>query len=221
MRRRLWLLLALVLAPVPEIASAQQPAATPHMFFSRVFSQSIVYALPEGWKLLGEGPSADGSRYTLNFGRIGVPVESWTETITVTGFKDLMKDPKASPAGMIEHLSRQKRSICPERAVAISGGNVMFGARRGAAAMIGCGRLPADMAGMKAGEGEISLHIVVAGTSDMYVLTRLQRVAAYEPKSPPVTDEIFGQLVRGFLPIGVCELKDSLAQCQPKLGGQR
>jgi hypothetical protein len=206
----------------PDVASAQAPGAKPpNMFFSRMFSQAFVYALPVGWKLLHEGASADGLTYSLGYGRDDVSPENWTELITVTGFKDMGKDPKASPSGLVEHMARQKRGICPERAVAISGGDVLIGSRRANIAVVGCGKLPVDAAGMKAGEGEISFHIVMQGDSDMYVITRLQRVAAFEPQSQPVTPEVYGELVRSFLPIGVCELKDSEFQCRPKLAGRK
>lgn len=205
---------------LPSISLAQTEIKAPNMHFSRMFSQAVAYGLPDGWKLVGEGPSPDG-RYTVNYAQDGVSPANWRELITVTGFKDLAKAPNASPKGMVEHLAKQKRSLCPERTVAISGGDVMLGPRRANIAVVGCGRLPSDMASMKAGEGEISLHVVIMGDADMFVLTRLQRVSAYEPSAQPITNDVFGRLVKDFLPVGICELNDSQAECQPKLGGKR
>jgi hypothetical protein len=219
--RRICFYLALLLLELPTLSLAQGGTRAPNMFFSRVWSQAVVHAIPDGWKLVQQGASADGARYTLNYAPEGASPSSWTELITVTGFKDMAKDPKASPAGMVEYLARQKRAVCPDRAVAISAGDVMLGQRRGNIAIVGCGQLPSDIAGIKAGEGEISLHIVISGDKDMYVITRLQRVAPYEPSAEPISKEVFGRLVRELLPAGICELNDTPAQCQPKLGGKR
>src|SRR4051794_32326134 len=123
-------LACLLLLGLPGPLLAQTETKPPNMFFSRIFSQAIVYALPDGWKLVTEGPSPDGTRYTLNYAPDGASATGWNELITVTGFKEMAKDPKASPSGMISHLARQKRSVCPERTVAISGGDVMLGQRR-------------------------------------------------------------------------------------------
>jgi hypothetical protein len=118
-------------------------------------------------------------------------------------------------------MAGQKESVCPGNSVAVSGGDVTYGEVRGHVAVLGCGKLPYALGGMKAGEGEIGVYIVLKGSNDMYVIQRMQRVASFEPESQPITPQVFGELLKSFFPIGLCELIDTPSECQPKLGGKK
>lgn len=208
-----------------EQTDAQQPQkeAKPYetIVSTPMFSQSFVHGLPKGWRLVQSGKSPDGSSFSQGYALEGQSPSDWTELLTVTGFKDMAKLPNASPSAFIEKTARHKQTLCPKSMVAISGGNVVFGTRRGHVAIIGCGRLPTDMGGMTAGEGEIGLYVIVQGDNDMYVIQRLQRVSPFEPKAQPITPQEFSNLLQSLFPIGVCEISDSPDQCKPKLGGKK
>lgn len=190
---------------------------------TNLFSQTLVHALPKGWRLAGSGEKdhPEGLMYSQSYVLEGQTATSWTELITVTGFKNMAKVPNASSYGLINKIAAQKKSVCPDNSVAISGGDVAFGSVRGHVAMMGCGKLPIDMIGIKAGEGEIGVYIVLQGVNDMYIIQRVRHTESFEPQSPPITPQIFGELLKSFFPIGICELNDSPDQCRPKLGGNK
>ncbi len=188
-----------------------------------IFSQNLVHGLPSGWKLVNSGKAnrPEGMLFSLNYALDGQTPANWTELITVTGFKNLAQNANATPKALIGKMAGQKESVCPGNSVVASGGDVAFGEVRGHVAVLGCGKLPNDLGGMKAGEGEIGVYIVLKGANDMYVIQRMQRVASFEPKSQPITPQVLGELLQSFFPIGLCELTDTPNECQPKLGGNK
>ncbi len=97
----------------------------------------------------------------------------------------------------------------------------MFGEVPAHVALLGCGQLPRDIGGMKAGEGEIGIYIALKGSSDMYVIQRIQRVKSFDPQTSPITPEVFRGLLKSFYPIGLCELTDMPNECRPKLGNEK
>jgi hypothetical protein len=135
--------------------------------------------------------------------------------------KDMVKAPNTTLPRLLEYMAKQKRVVCPERPVAISAGSMAFGSRPGLVAVLGCGRLTANAGGMLDGEGEIGVYVLVQGDSDYYIIQRVQRVPAFEVTPEPLSRPAFSKLVQSLFPIGVCEIGDSPAQCEPKLGGRK
>ncbi|MDD2685765.1 MAG: hypothetical protein PHY62_06370 [Gallionella sp.] len=200
-------------APLPKEYSA--------IFSTPIFSQVFVHGLPNGWQMVSSRKSPDGSDFVQVYALDGQNPSNWTELIMVTGMKDMVKTPNANLPNLIEYIAKQKRVVCPERFFAISAGSAMFGSRPGHTAILGCGRLSANAAGLKAGEGEIGVYIAVQGEKDFYVIQRVQRRAAFEVTPEPLSRSEFLKLVQSLMPIGVCEIGDSPDQCEPKLGGQK
>ena len=220
-------LIAAILTPFPsfseESLATTQQSQYSTILSTTIFSQNLVHGLPNGWKLANSAQAnhPNGLMFYQNYALEGQSPTNWTELITVTGFKNLSLAPNATPYGLIGKMAGQKESVCQGNAIAISGGDVVFGAVSGHVAVLGCGKLPTDMGGMKAGEGEVGIYIVLKGLNDMYVIQRVQRVESFEPKSQPITPQIFAELLKSFFPIGLCELSDTPSQCEPKLGGKK
>jgi|GEM_PF-1977439 len=200
----------------PSVSSYSTIVSTP------IFSQNLVHGLPNGWKLVnfGKANRPEGMLFSQNYALDGQTPTNWTELITVTGFRNLAQNANATPKALIGKLAGQKESVCPGNSVAVSGGDAAFGEVRGHVAVLGCGKLPNDLGGMKAGEGEIGVYIVLKGANDMYVIQRMQRVSSFEPESQPITSQVLGELLKSLSPIGLCELTDRPNECQPKLGGK-
>lgn len=186
-----------------------------------IFSQTLVHGLPSGWKMVQPGKSPDGSTFIQGYAQEGQTPSNWSELVTVTGMKDMAKTPNATLTGLLGYMAKQKRAVCPERPIAISAGNMAFGSHPGLVAVLGCGRLATDTAGIKAGEGEIGVYVLVQGDNDYYIIQRVQRVPAFEVTPEPLSRPEFSRLVQSLFPIGVCELTDSPALCEPKLGGRK
>ena len=203
---------------VPTKAELKEYSA---IFSTPIFSQVFVHGLPKGWKMVNSGKSPDGSNFIQGYALDGQSISNWTELIMVTGMKDMVKTPNATLSRLIEYIAQQKRRACPERPFAISAGSAMFGSHPGQIAILGCGRLSADVAGLKAGEGEIGVFIAVQGEKDFYVIQRMQRRAAFDVTPEPLSRPEFLRLVQSLMPIGVCEIGDTPDQCEPKLGDRK
>ncbi|MCW5626114.1 MAG: hypothetical protein KIT73_15480, partial [Burkholderiales bacterium] len=184
-----------------------------------VFSQVLVHAVPKGWKMGKAVPSPDGKTLSLFMLRDGEGESNWTELILITGFKDVVKLPNASPKGMVGNIVERKKAICPDATVAVSGGDQKIGPHDGHMAMIGCGKLPASSAGLKAGEAEMGAYIVLQGTNDMYVLGHIVRMPPYTRDNAKVDAETYRKLVEPLSPMGLCEINEPIDQCKLKLGG--
>lgn len=199
-------------------APPKQPSA---IIATPIFSQTFVHGLPDGWKMVQSGKSPDGSTFVQGYVQEGQTPTNWSELVTVTGMKDMAKAPNSTLPTLLGYMAKQKRAACPERPIAISAGNMAFGSRPGLVAILGCGRLTADAAGIKAGEGEVGVYILVQGNNDYYIIQRIQRVPPFEVTPEPIARPEFSRLVQSLFPIGVCELADGPAECEPKLGGRK
>lgn len=216
------ILSALTISPV---LSEELSSATSYntIISTTIYSQNLVHGLPKGWRRVSSGQTnhPEGLIFSQNYALDGQNPSNWTELISITGFKNLAQSSNATPKALIGKIAGQKESICPGKSVAMSGEDVLFGEVHAHIAILGCGKLPRDIGGMKAGEGEIGIYIALKGSNDMYVIQRIQRVTSFEPQTPPITQQTFSELLKSFFPIGLCELTDTPNECRPKLGSEK
>lgn len=187
---------------------AQQAATSPIAGFltsTPIFSQIVVFNVPKGWKPAHE--QASDRSYIMEFIPGDQKLGDWKEMITVQGFKDLAKNPNATPKGLIGMLATNIKKACGENTVGQLLGDKKIDSFEASYAFIGCANMSSvDIKGISnKGKSDIALYIAIKGTKDMYMIHRSIRSEAFNPKRIPVTQATLASWIKGLEPIKICE----------------
>lgn len=190
--------------PTPPGPSSKPAAEKGEAATVPIFSQTLAFTLPAGWKLGFE--NVGESIHVVEYVPEGQTVENWREMITLQGFRDVDRNPPLTPKGFLGLKVLDHRKVCGERVVAISIGDLRVDGHDAHAAIIGCGSVPADRPyGLKKGQGEVAYFIAIRGRKDMYLIHRAMRGPEFDPRSPPITPANGPQLMGELEPIKLCE----------------
>ena len=201
-----------VAAPAPaESAMPSARAAKSMAAVVPIFSQSVVFTLPGGWKPAFENDGKDS--YMLEFVPQGQTVEAWKEMITVQGLRNLAKNPQFAPLALIENIAGGLKKICGDELIFQSLGDTKVGVYDAHAAILGCARVEVEAFGAKTGQGELAYYLVIKGTNDMYVVQRAIRGAAFAKADAPISPGSAEAFMRAMQPIKVCERSGSQVDC--------
>jgi hypothetical protein len=192
--------------------SALAAAADPHHTTAiPIFSQIVVFELPNRFKPDHEN-SAQRS-YIMEFVPEGQTVHAWTEMVTVQGFRDLSRNPRATPNAVLAFKAAQIQQVCSEHLIAQFLGDRRVDSYDAHAAIIGCARLPIDVVGAKAGQGELAYHLAIKGTDDVYVIQRALRGDAFDKDKAPISPTNAEDFMRALMPIKICDRSESKLEC--------
>jgi len=210
MRATITLLAALIATSGPSSAQVIprpweiQPISVP------IFSQVVVFSVPQGWKPAHESKGA--GHYLLEHIPPDQTVQNWRDMITVQGFQGLANRPNANPRGLLNLLASHIKSKCADHFI---GRSVSDGKLDGAdvsIALIGCGKLQQDQpGGLKAGESEVALYVALKGSKDMYVIHKSFRGSPTSGDAFPV--EQAQLLLITLQPIKLCEPTEPRSEC--------
>ena len=179
-----------------------------------IFSQTIVFTLPDGWKPAYENDGKDS--YMLEFVPQGQSVEAWKEMITVQGLRNLAKNPQFSPLALIENIAGGLKKICGDELVFQSLGAKKIDTYDAHAAIMGCARVEVESFGAKTGQGELAYYLAIKGTNDLYVVQRAIRGAAFAKKDAPISPSSADAFMSAMQPIKVCERAATLLECSAR-----
>ena len=195
-------------AVVPSPRAAQELAVAVSV---PIFSQTIMFTLPGGWKPAYENDAKDS--YMLEFVPQGQTVEKWQEMITVQGIRNLAKNPQATPGALIANIAGGLKKICGDELIFQSLGNMKIDSFDAHAAILGCARVEVEAFGAKTGQGELAYYLAIKGTNDMYVVQRAIRGAAFAKSDALISPANAVEFMSAMQPIKVCERSNSLGEC--------
>lgn len=177
-----------------------------------IFSQLVVHGIPKGWKVGFE--KAMPTRYIQEFVPAGESVESWSEMITVQGFKDMSQNPNMAPKALLSMVGGGIKKTCGESFIGQVVGEQSVDSYEAYWAIIGCGNMPASRpSGIKQGQGEVALYVAIRGTRDVYVIQRAVRGNAFDPTRSPISAQRITELLHDVQPIKICDLNVSQFTC--------
>jgi hypothetical protein len=175
-----------------------------------IFSQVVVFSVPNGWKAGHESKRA--GHYLLEHIPADQTVQNWRDMITVQGFQGLATRTNANPRGLLNLLASQIKSKCSTDFIGRALGESKVDGADVSIALIGCGKLPQDQpGGLKAGESEVAAYVAIKGSSDMYVLHKSFRGRPVSANAIPA--ELLQLLVLSLQPIKLCERGENQAEC--------
>ncbi len=157
-----------VLCGTSALAMAQTPANVIEKSLSNVFSQQVIYTIPNGFsnQLLSE--RANDNNYLHERGLIGENADNWTQVITVTGLKNTAANKSLTPMTLIGMVTLDFQKTCPSsfNGIKFFEGTVGNGIPA-AVAVLSCGTAN--------GKSETTLITAIKGTNDYYTVQWAER----------------------------------------------
>lgn len=210
MRGALTLLATLIATSGPSSAQVVPAPWDIHPVSVPIFSQVVVFSVPNGWKAAHESKGAD--HYLLEHIPSDQTVQSWRDMITVQGFQGLAAKPNANPRSLLNLLAGHIKVQCKSDFVGQSIGEGKLDGAEVSIALLGCGQLARDQpGGLKAGEGEAALYVALKGSNDMYVIHKSFRAGKIASGAFPL--EQLQVLLLSLQPIKLCSRSEPQAEC--------
>ncbi|HTQ98414.1 MAG TPA: hypothetical protein VMH83_00425 [Candidatus Acidoferrum sp.] len=140
---------------------------------SPIFSQLVAFSFPKGFTNVFEDAKPTG--YLREAVLDGETPDQWTQMLTITGAKDLAKNPNVTPQLFADRMAGGFKNACPTSFSGALIGNLKFGDYDGFGAVVSCGSTDAKNATL---HSEAALIIVIKGASDFYTLQWAERGAS-------------------------------------------
>ena len=204
------LLEILLLATLMSTAHAESPSAAQAAdayrrkaysarSISPIFSQLLAHAQPPGFKPVFE--KTNGPHYIRESVLSGEDENNWSQMITVTGVRDLVSNPNASPRKFAEAMAAGFKRACPESFAASVLAEGKMGAYDAFSVLVSCGTSPTT--GGKTSES--ALVTVIKGEKDYYTVQWAERAA---PSTTPMAPNMakWGERFRALSPIKLCRI---------------
>ena len=152
---------ALSISALSAFAQTADTATQPQSV-STVFSQQVFYTIPKQFNSQLQFEQNNGNSYINERALNGETVESWTQLITVTGEKDLTKNPNISPWAIIGTLVQGFQTACPSSFSGLKMFDAQINGHPATAAVLSCGMLN--------NQSETALIIAIRGVNDYYTV---------------------------------------------------
>lgn len=207
----------------PEEAKPQGPQArdefldlpTPATATIPIFSQVVAFTMPAHWKPAHQNITR--ASYIAEFVPREQSAQSWTEMITVQGFRDLARRSQASPMHFLADIASGIEKFCGPGTVTQPLGAVTVDSYEAQAAIIGCAALPRDASGAQRAQGEVAYYLAIKGTNDIYVIQRAVRSAAFDKRKAPISEANAAEILASLQPIKICDHADPPGQCAKRV----
>ena len=197
------------------------PASEPRVGVAvTVFSALLIAGVPGGWQSAYQSPAPD--HFKLSYVPNGQTFQRWQGNLTIEGFRGQAEQPGMSPAVLLDRQVRRIGQDCGERFVVQMFAEAKIDSHDAQSAIIGCGSAAVhDASGILMGEGEAGLYIAIKGPSDMVLIRRAVRGAAYERNAFPIRQADVDAWTRALLPITLCQRGVSRDECWARNARER
>ena len=200
--------------PAPTQSPAARKDARPASVtvISPIYGQLVRFSMPANFVAAFE---KDKDNFYIREAVLrGETVESWSQMITVTGFKGLAANPQFSPQGHANAIAGGFKKACPESFAAKVFGAAKYGDHDALIAVAGCGKIGADK------HSETALIIVIKGSQDAYTLQWAERGGG-SSSSPVIDDAKWQARLRALMPIRLCAIVAGEAMPYPSCVQQK
>lgn len=181
-------------------AEARQNAApTSITVIAPIFSQLVAFSPPSNFVPVYDKEYK--SQYILKAVPKGETLERWTQMITVTGAKDLAKNPKVLPTTFADTIAARFKRSCPKTFSSIGIGNLKLAGHDACAAVVSCGRV-------RLGGGtnnETALIMVIKGASDFYTIQWAERAPPFDSR-PTIDKALWANRMNSLGPVMLCPI---------------
>jgi hypothetical protein len=161
-----------------------------------VFSQLIMFSYPAGFKLAFQERRSDS--YLQEHVPEKESVDKWTQIVTLTGTKDLAKNPAITPQQIMETLASGYQKSCPSTFSTEAFGQFKISGHDTFAALIGCGTV---LNGPP--RSEVAMILAIKGVADYYTIQWAERAPALAQR-PTLDGEKWFERLKLLNPIKIC-----------------
>jgi hypothetical protein len=187
----------------PPPTQSTPPDTDPATISTPIFSQIVLFQLPAGWKPVHRDATA--TQYVMEFLPKEQTLQAWREMISVQGFRDLAKNPNATPTNVLARVSSSMEQACGAHTVVQSLGVTKIDSFDAHTAIMGCANLGRD--------SEIGAYVAIRGSSDVYVIQHAFRAEPFDKSRSPISPAKAQELIGSLQPIKICELSEPPGQC--------
>ena len=170
-----------------------------------IYSQIVLFKLPQVWKSMGEYEQDD--HYFLALAPEVQIKNDWKE-VTVHGFKNLAKNPQINPIKLLNALAGSMKSQCRDAFSFESLGDLKIDTYDAHAALIVCGSI-----GSESSQSKITYQIAIKGTIDFYLIDSTVRGAAFAKDNAPIPPNMATDFLRALQPIKICDRSEPKNEC--------
>jgi hypothetical protein len=168
-------------------------------------AQRLVYRAPQGYAVLAQ--LDDGIRLAAQLAPKGDKTETWTQSVTASGYRSVAIDSSATPRGFADLLVQAAAERCPNALI-----NTDLGAREvdgfvARGLLLGCPTVTGEKF------GQVAVALVVKGPFDFYTLQVTLRGNPYAANAMPVTIAQANAILASLGPIVLCPISIETKDC--------
>lgn len=180
-----------------EGESSNKPLSTVS-YITPIFSQILALSAPKNFHIDFENVTE--KQYILEAVPVGETVKSWTQMLTISGYKGLAEKPNFKPINMVQGVANGFQKACPSSFGAKSIWQGEVSGFEAFAAVITCGTSPMT----KGKTSEEALVISIKGKHDFYGIQFAKR---NQPSPSPINinTKEWMRVLNSLNPIKVCE----------------
>ncbi|AGK58773.1 hypothetical protein HYPDE_35508 [Hyphomicrobium denitrificans 1NES1] len=174
-------------------AFAEEPGSS--TIIAPVLGQLVGFTLPGGFEI--QKAQADGGRYFRAAIPKGESIDNWSQLISITGAKDIDKDPKKTAQFIAANISGSIQKLCPDTFSVKPLGSTKINGQDGFVAITSCGKVEPDK------HRETALTVAIKTNEAVYTIQWTERTPA-NAENLTIDEEKWKGRLKQMVPFRVC-----------------
>jgi len=199
-----------LLAAFSGLAGSAAVADTPSStIIAPVLGKLVGFTLPDGFTMQKE--QSDGGRYFRAAVLKGESVGSWSQLISITGVRDIDKDPKKNAQFIAANISSSIQKLCPDTFAVKPLGPTKIDGQDAFVAITSCGKVEPDK------HAETALTVAIKTADAIYTIQWTERTAA-NAENLTIDEAKWKSRLTQMVPFRVCPVVAGEAAPYPSCG---
>jgi hypothetical protein len=177
---------------VGSVAIAEPTSST---IIAPVLGRLVGFTLPTGFEI--QKAQADGGRYFRAAVLKGESVGNWSQLISITGVKDIDKDPKKTAQFIAANISGSIQKLCPDTFSVKPLGPTKIDGQDTFVAVTSCGKIEPDK------HSETALTVAIKTNNAVYTIQWMERTPA-NAENLTIDEEKWKNRLKQMVPFRVC-----------------
>jgi hypothetical protein len=187
-------LLAVFYGLAGSAAIADTPSST---IIAPVLGHLVGFTLPDGFAMQKE--QSDGGRYFRAAALKGENPSNWTQLISITGVKDVDKDPTKNAQFIAANISSSIQKLCPDTFSVKPLGPTKIDGQDAFVAVTSCGKVEPDK------HSETALTIAIRASEAIYTIQWAERAPA-NAENLTIDESKWKNRLKQMVPFRICPI---------------
>lgn len=185
-----------LLAAFSGLAGSAAVADTPSStIIAPVLGQLVGFTLPDGFAIQKE--QSDGGRYFRAAALKGESPADWTQLISITGVKDVDKDPTKNAQFIAANISSSIQKLCPDTFSVKPLGPTKIDGHDAFVAITSCGKIEPDK------HSETALTVAIKSSEAVYTIQWAERTPA-NAENLTIDESKWKNRLKQMVPFRIC-----------------